>query len=222
MRAPAAARGDMPLLYWLFRGLVRGLFRLLTRWDLQGEENVPPGGPIIVSLNHIFILDALVVFAAIPRRMTVFAARKWQRTPFGWLMTLVARAIYVNRGEVDRVALNQALAVLRAGGSLGVAPEGTRSHTGGLGPGKDGVAYMASRTGALIVPIASWGQEQIFRAWAHLRRAEVHVRIGQPIVLPPGAARARAAELDGYTEQLMLTLACMLPPEYRGVYAGKV
>ncbi len=212
----------MPPAYWLFWKLVRGLFRVLTRLDLQGEENVPRSGALIVSLNHIFILDALVIFAAVPRRMTVFAARKWRRTPFGWLMTLVARAIYVNRGEVDRVALSKALAVLRDGGTLGVAPEGTRSRTGGLAAGKDGVVYMASRTGALILPIAIWGQEQIFRAWAHLHRASVHVHIGQPIRLSPEAARARTAELGGYTEQLMLTLARMLPPEYRGVYAGKV
>ena len=117
--------------------------------------------------------------------------------------------------------MNQALELLRAGGAVAVAPEGTRSRTGGLQQGRDGAVYLASRTGAAIIPVAAWGQERAFDAWRRLRRPEIHVRIGEPILLPPGAERARTAELHGYTDELMLTLARMLPEQYRGVYADR-
>ena len=103
-----------------------------------------------------------------------------------------------------------------------MAPEGTRSRTGGLQAGRDGAIYLASRTGAAIIPVAAWGQERALGAWRRFKRPEIHIHIGQPIRLPDGAERARAAELHGYTDDLMLTLAAMLPPEYRGVYADRV
>ncbi len=71
------------------------------------------------------------------------------------------------------------------------------------------------------MPLAVWGQESVMPGWARLRRAPVYVRIGAPIILPPEASRFRTAELDAYTEELMLTLARMLPEQYRGVYTDK-
>jgi 1-acyl-sn-glycerol-3-phosphate acyltransferase len=217
MVAPGA-----PWHYRCLQRVVGWLVRTLAHWDLTGLEHVPAEGALIVAPNHIFLLDVVIMFVAIPRRVTAFAAEEWRGTPGGRLMDLVASPIYVQRGEVDRQALSKALAVLRGGGTLGVAPEGTRSRTGGLQAGKDGVAYLAGRSGALVLPVASWGQEQVLHRWARLRRPVVHVHIGQPLRLPPEAVRARPAELAAYTEQIMLALARMLPAEYRGVYASKV
>lgn len=212
----------MPLPYRFLRRLVWVLFRALTQLDVTGLEHIPETGALIVAPNHIFILDVALVFAVIPRRLVAFAAEKWQGTPAGWLLQAVANAIFVSRGEVDRRALTCALAVLRAGGALGVAPEGTRSRSAGLIEGKDGLAYLASRSDAAILLVATWGQEQVFHCWRRLRRPVIHVRIGEPFRLPPEAAQARAVDLGAYTDQIMLTLARMLPAEYRGVYAGRV
>jgi 1-acyl-sn-glycerol-3-phosphate acyltransferase len=137
-------------------------------------------------------------------------------------MQLVTKTIFVARGEVDRHALGQALEVLKSGGVMAIAPEGTRSRTGGLQEGRSGVVYLAARSSAPIVPAAMWGQEKVMPGWVRLRRAPVHITFGPPIILPAEAAHFRAAELDSYTEELMLTLGRMLPPEYRGVYARKV
>lgn len=207
--------------YVAFRRLLLWLMRTLTHFDAQGLEHVPASGAVIMAPNHLHTLDAVVVFALTPRRITVFAAEKWEHKPAGWLMRLVANAIFVVRGEPDRQALAQALEVLRRGDTLGMAPEGTRSHTGGLGQGKNGAVYLAARTGAAIVPVASWGQEHIISSLVRLRRADLHVRIMPPFYLPPGADRARTAELQGYTDELMLRLARGLPREYRGVYAER-
>ncbi len=99
---------------------------------------------------------------------------------------------------------------------LAVAVEGTRSHSGGLAEGKTGAAYLATRANVPLVPAVTWGTENIIPAWAHLRRADVYVVFGEPFRLPEG--RARSAELEAYTEDIMVRLARMLPEQYRGVY----
>jgi 1-acyl-sn-glycerol-3-phosphate acyltransferase len=204
------------------RRFVQVFFGLLARMDVSGMEHIPQTGPLIVAANHMHVLDLPVVFAVVPRRQTVFAANKWQGKLAGWIMQVFADAIFVERGEPDRQAIAKALDVVKRGGALGVAPEGTRSRTGGLIEGRPGTVYLASRSRAPILPIAVWGQEHAMHEWARLRRADIHVRIAEPIVLPPDAEHARATELATYTEQLMLTLARMLPPNYRGVYADRV
>lgn len=216
------ANSRPPPHYRFGRWFVHVFFRVLSRLDVNGREHIPQTGPLIVAANHMHVLDLPVVFDVVPRRQTVFAASKWQGKFAGWLMQVFADAIFVERGEPDRKAIAKALDIVKRGGALGVAPEGTRSRTGGLIEGKPGTVYLASRSGALILPIVVWGQERAIHEWAHLRRPEIHVRIGEPISLPPTAEHFRAVELATYTDLLMLTLARMLPREYRGIYASRV
>jgi len=101
-----------------------------------------------------------------------------------------------------------------------MAIEGTRSRTGGLQAGKSGSLFLASRTHVPVIPCAIWGTEKIVSNLKHLRRSEVHVRMGQPFHLPEG--RANTEQLEEYTDQVMLKIAAMLPPQYRGVYTERV
>ena len=210
------------MLYRLLQGIIFALLRILTKLDIEGLEHVPRSGPLILAPNHIHLLDSVLAFGVVPRRVTVFAADKWRTPPIGCVLSVIGKAIYVARGEADRRALAKAIAVLRSGGVLGVAPEGTRSHTGGLQHGKDGTVYLASRAGTVIVPLAIWGQEKTFASWARFRRPAIHVRFAEPIRLPEGAKRARTAQLSAYTDEIMLALARLLPAEYRGVYASRL
>ena len=212
---------DAPWLYRLFQRVIWGLLRVLARLDVTGFANVPATGPLIVAPNHLHSLDTLVVGAVIPRWQAVFSADKFRGTLGGRAMELATRVIYVARGEADRAALSQGLAVLREGKALAVAPEGTRSRTGGLQIGKPGAVYLASRTGATIVPVAVWGQERAMGQWAHLRRATITVRILEPLVLPESARHAKSSELEAHTHRLMLALAGALPAEYRGIYSDR-
>jgi 1-acyl-sn-glycerol-3-phosphate acyltransferase len=212
---------DAPLLYRFMQRFLWFLLRSLTRLHISGLEHVPAAGPLIISPNHLHVSDVVFV-ALIPRRITAFAANKWRGKLAGWLLSTAANAIYVARGEVDRQALGRALSVLHRGGALGMAPEGTRSRTGGLLPGKDGPVYLAGRTGAALLPVAVWGQERLFTEWLRLRRPVIHMHIAPPMRLPPAAAHARMDDLRPYTEKLMLAIARLLPAEYRGVYADQV
>jgi len=215
-------RVRLPVLYRFGHWFAHAFFRVASRLDVRGLEHIPRTGPLIVAANHMHALDPPVVFAVVPRRQTVFAANKWRGKFAGWIMQVFANAIFVERGEPDRQAIAKALEVVRQGGALGVAPEGTRSRTGGLIEGKPGTVYLASRSGAPILPVVVWGQEKAMHEWARLRRPEIHVRIAEPMRLPPGAERARSADLATYTDQLMMTLARMLPEDYRGVYASRI
>ncbi len=210
-----------PLGYRIVLAIMRFLLWLLTDFKAEGIENIPRSGSALLVANHLNTLDGPAVFVILPRQVTVFAADKHNR-PFsfyGWLLRNFANAIWVARGEADRKALRAAFDALTRGEMLAIAPEGTRSKTGALQKGHDGAAYLAARTGAVIVPVVAWGQEKVWSELAHLRRAHVRVVVGQPFSLPPEAARAHSPELAVYTDQIMHRLAGMLPPSYRGVYA---
>ncbi len=213
----------MTLTYRLSRAVLRVLFHVFTRYQVVGEENLPPGGPLILVMNHIHMLDSPAAMVAVPWQVRILAARKWARHPLGLFLRLVG-ATFINRGEVDRRALRWALEALRQGQVFGIAPEGTRSKNHQLQAARGGVAYLAYASGAPMLPVTVTGVERIFSSWLRLRRAHVCVTIGPVFKLPELDHRPKADELLELADGVMYRLADQLPPEYRGVYAerGKV
>jgi len=205
------------LIYKLMRAISRALFTALTKCTVTGLENLPPGGPLLIVSNHLHWLDPPLVMAFLPYRAAVLAAAKYRRSIRG-LVLRACGAIFVNRGEVDRVALRKSLAILRAGGVLGIAPEGTRSPTGGLQQGKKGAAYLAYRTDATLLPVVVWGVENVFPSLRRFRRASVGVAIGAPFKLPPVSGKPSSQDLVPATDLIMSKIAALLPARYRGVY----
>jgi 1-acyl-sn-glycerol-3-phosphate acyltransferase len=202
------------------RWFIKPLIRLLFRLHVEGLENVPEQGSFILVSNHLSYFDSPVVFAVLPRVMTVLAAEKYEQHPVFAPILRIAGAVFIHRGEADRAAIRKVIALLEDDHPLAVAIEGTRSRTGGLGPGKIGAAYFATRADVPIVLAAIHGTEQTRDVWLRLRRPSVHVRFAPPIWLP--RKRAHVRELEQYTDDLMITLATMLPPDYRGRYADRL
>jgi 1-acyl-sn-glycerol-3-phosphate acyltransferase len=196
------------------------LLKIVARVDVQGLENLPAGAFVGV-INHLSSFDTLTGIAVGPiRQATTFAAVEHRSDPIGgWILDQLG-VIWVRRGEADREAIKIALDEIKSGTMMAMAIEGTRSRTGGLLPGKTGSAFLASRTNVPMVPAAIWGTEKIISNLKRLRRSEVHMRVGQPFPLPEG--RANTEQLEAYTDQVMLKIAAMLPPEYRGVYAERI
>ena len=199
----------------IFVIVLKILMNLLTRLHVIGVEHVPESGPLIVAGNHTSYWDAPLAGPTMPRMAYILIAEKYQDHVFGGF-TRVAGAIFIKRGEADRGALRQIFALLEDDLAVVMAMEGTRSETGGLQEGKDGVAYAALKTNAQIVPLVLWGTKEILPAWKKFRRADVYVRYGEPFHLPSG--RVNKAHLALCTEQIMVALANILPEEYRGVY----
>lgn len=207
--------------YRIIRGIIRFLLRVLSRPEVEGLDLIPDQGPYLLVTNHLHWLDAPVLMAILPHRVCVFAAAKREKHWFFGPLFRSLDAIWVHRGEVDRKALRQALAVLEGGGILGLAPEGTRSQTGAMQQGRSGAAYLAYRAGVRVVPIVATGQEKVCPALLHLRRARIRIAIGPPFEPPPAASAVHAStpEVRAFTKEIMYHMAILLPPEYRGLYA---
>lgn len=205
--------------YRAIRGLVGFVLRLLCRLEIEGLEYIPKEGPYLLIINHLHWLDPPVLAVAFPHRAHVFAAEKWEGHWFLGPFFRSLDAIFVNRGEVDRKALRQAMAILKGGGVLGLAPEGTRSKTGAMQRGRSGAAYMAYRAGVPLVPSVATGQEKVFPSLLRFRRATVRVVFGPAFEPPRVEGRASGPQVHAFAEDIMYRLAAMLPPEYRGVYS---
>jgi 1-acyl-sn-glycerol-3-phosphate acyltransferase len=208
----------LPAVYWFLRRVFRFLGWLLLKQEVHGLENIPASGAFLIVVNHLGIADPPLVFMNVRRQIVMFAADKWKKVPGIRHLAEAAGVIWVARGEADLGAIKSALAVLKAGRPLGMAPEGTRSPTRALQRGKTGAAYLADRTGVPIVPIGISGSERLAENLRRLRRTPVRFVVGRPFRLPPNG-HAKGELLEEYTTQIMCRIAALLPPEYRGVYA---
>ena len=192
---------------------------LLARIRVYGRENIPVRGPYLVALNHMSVADTPILLLSFPPvEWRFFAGEKWRKHPiYGPIMAWLG-AIYINRGEVDRRALREALAALAAGKVFGLAPEGSRSKQGALKPAKEGAAYLASRAGVPILPVGLVNSDQLFANARRLRPTTIEVHIGEPFLLPEVNGRPRGPQLAAYTHLIMVKIAALLPARYRGAY----
>jgi 1-acyl-sn-glycerol-3-phosphate acyltransferase len=204
------------MLYRITRALVKLILSVLADVEICGQEHVPPGGPLLVIINHLSVLDLPLMMVALPMEASVMAASKYQRGVTGFVLRRF-NAIFVRRGTPDRRALRAALDVLKKGGVLGIAPEGTRSKTHRLLRGKPGVAFLALQADALILPAGVTGTERFLDDLCHFRRPKLRVVFGPPFRLEVPAKDRR--DLQALTDEMMGHIAELLPAEYRGEYA---
>ena len=208
--------------YNLYSRVFRVLINLLCQVEVHGTENVPHDGPVIVAVNHLNFLDPVFVMLGVPYDyITVLVGEKWAEI---WPVNLIvstAGGVFVRRGEVDRYALNRCVDALNAGGVVGLAPEGTRSRTGVLQRGKPGVAYLAFKTNAKIVPIGISGSENI-ASWRRLRRPHVVVNLGIPFYLEPVEGKNKTEQLQARSDEIMCRIAELIREDLRGFYRNAV
>ncbi len=203
--------------YDLANSFARIVLRLISRYEIVGLENVPRSGPFIIIANHICWLDPPMLGAMLPRRIRFMAKEELFKKPIvGWVVSHY-EAFPVRRGEGDRQALRMALEILKAGGVLGMFPEGHRSKSGELQQGHSGAAVIALKAGVPILPIGITGTQNVFRFPHILTRPKFKVNIGCAFALSKGEIHKE--NLTESREVLMLHIAELLPEEYRGVYS---
>lgn len=170
------------MLYWVARALIRLWAKVFLRWRIEGLEHVPRTGPVLLAVNHLSAVDPLLAGTAIRRKVHFMAKEELFRSPaLGRLLRHLA-AFPVRRGEGDRQALKQALALLEAGEVVGIFPEGTRSPDGQLQQAQTGIAFLAKRGGAAVIPMAVSGTREILRQGVWFPRpARVRILIGEPL-----------------------------------------
>ncbi|MBN2149356.1 MAG: 1-acyl-sn-glycerol-3-phosphate acyltransferase [Anaerolineales bacterium] len=203
------------------RFLIRTIgFKFLVRLErVEGLENIPKTGPAILMMNHIAFVDSLAVLHLTPRNIIPMAKIEVYDYPVIGIFPRLWGVIPVRREEVDRRAIQGALDVLREGEIILLAPEATRHPQ--LEQGKEGVAYLAARSGAPIVPVAVEGTEGLptFRFSRRWREPGVQVRFGEPFSYLPDLGRLDRALLRKMTDEALYILAAMLPEKRRGYYA---
>lgn len=206
--------------YHLFRTGLRAIQMAISDMTVTGRENIPESGPYLVVVNHMSSADSpllMVAFPTLPWRF--FAGESWRdHWFFGPAMQWLG-GIYINRGEVDRPALREAITSLENGAVFGLAPEGTRSKVAAMQPAKDGAAYLASHTGVPIVPVGMNHTDILFDNTRRKQRTDIEIRIGEPFYLPAFKQRVRKPELAAYTQLIMTHIAVMVDSQHRGVYA---
>ncbi len=213
--------------FWYARVIMLPIFKFIFGMRIEGLENIPKSGPALLISNHLHNVDPILLYAVLIRPGRFMAKKEVFSVPvIGWLAKFFA-AFPVDRGNADRAALRLAEKHLANGKIVGIFPEGTRSPDATMQEAYPGVAMIAVRSGAPILPVAIFGTERIpfngkkgrGQTW---RRPRVIVRIGPTFNLPETPPGQRRPGLPAVTNLMMTEVARLLPPEYRGVYADAV
>jgi 1-acyl-sn-glycerol-3-phosphate acyltransferase len=149
-------------------------------------------------------------------------AEKYRNHPLFGVLGHSVNAVWLNRFEADYGALRQILKRMEKGGLMVIAPEGTRSKTEALQRGKMGVAFLASKSGYPVVPVALTGTEDrgVVENLKHFRRTHITATAGKPFDIEIPKTKGREEAMQDATEEIMCQIAALLPEKYRGVYAG--
>lgn len=173
------------LLYWLVHGTPRWVWRAVSRATADGVEHIPRTGPFLLISNHQSVMDPMLIQSLCPRPMHAMAKSTQFGVPvIGPIMTH-CYAYPVRRYQVDPQAVRWSLRLLAAGHPVAIYIEGERTWDGRLQAPRPGTVRLALKAGVPIVPCAVAGAYDVWPRWdARPRRGAIHVRFGEPFLLP--------------------------------------
>jgi len=163
-------------LYDFAKGMFRFQFKLMG-WKIQGVENMPSEGPVILAINHQSIWDPLVAASSLPRKVSFMAKEELFSIPVLGKVFSKLGAFPVKRGQGDMNAIRQSLAILKDGRVLGLFPEGTRSKNGEIQKGLPGMVLLMEKSKATVVPVKVLGTRNLLtKGWG-----KIAVVVGKPM-----------------------------------------
>lgn len=213
-----------PALRWR-RVLLQQVIRIIgfkIIWDvtITGTEHIPADGPTIIMMNHISAIDPVLCMGAVTQRFVIPMTKiENMSNPFVGPFVKWWGSYTVNRGEIDRKALTNSIELIKNGQLILIAPEGHR-HPEGLGEAKDGLAFVATKADAVIVPTAISGaigwNHKLFR----FQRPHISVNFGRPFKFKTGDGRVPREALAAMSHEAMYQLAMAVKDETkRGFYS---
>jgi cytidylate kinase len=221
---------------WILRFgslVLRVIARALIRIRVEGDLSViPESGPLIIAANHASSADPVLIGAflngRLHRPLNWLGKRELVEMPvIGWFMRQ-AGIHPVDRATADVEAFRTAIRILESGNILTVFPEGTRSPDGVLQEVREGVAVLALRSGAPVLPVGVADSDKVWRKGALLPTPgrSITVRYGRPFIvaeeLPESAKGDRRKAKEAATRLIMSRIAELLPPRQRGIYGAMV
>jgi 1-acyl-sn-glycerol-3-phosphate acyltransferase len=208
---------------------MRGLMRFLTRtflagglFKIEGVENVPCTGPLVVCANHFGTLDPPMVPAFLPRAdswsmaKSEYFRKAWMR----WLFNAY-QSFPVVRHTADRAALRRSFDLLKDGHVLVIYPEGHRQEKPVLGEPEPGAGFIAQKSGALVLPVALTGTAECLpkgKKWP--RRLPVTLRFGKPFHIQQKRPDGTRVTHEEASDEIMTAIAELLPTGMRGRFGG--
>ncbi len=189
--------------------LVRIAFAVWYNIKVEGRENIPKKGSFIFASNHRSYADPVLVVICGRGKFSFMAKSElFENKLFGWLIRMLG-AFPVERGKGDTAAIDRAITRVKEGTHLLIFPEGTRSKNGKVGKGKTGVALIAAKAEADVIPVGI-----NFEGKLHFR-SKIVVRYGKPI---PASRLALAEELTD-RDMLRFLKRNVVPPIMDGIRA---
>ena len=219
-RLAARVTGSPQLRRW--QRFADRLSRLLGRIRVTGLELVPDTGPVILAVNHTSFMDGPLLFGLLDRPVSFLVKAEAFEPAAGLAGRILCRAgqLPVRRYQIDPGPVRYGLDLLRAGGILGMFPEGSRG-AGLAHPVRPGVGYFAVKTGAPVLPVAVLGSGRTVRT---LARPPVDIRFGEPLSFPAGIVVNRArwlAAAEAVRQALAELVAETAAERARDLVAGR-
>ena len=211
----------MGLFYHLATTTMKVLLITLTRWQVEGKENVPRKGPLIVVSNHLNNIDPPLLGASIPRNINFMAKQELYEHWFSKAVVEAYGAFPVRRKQLDRKSIRYALEQLHKGKVVGMFPEGQRSFSTQLQKPQPGAALLAARSGVPVLPVGIVGSNQMQGVGSIRYRPRIQVKIGRPFVLSAADGRRTRVRLNQHSDYIMERIAELLPEFNRGEYGLK-
>ncbi|MCE7008484.1 1-acyl-sn-glycerol-3-phosphate acyltransferase [Kibdelosporangium philippinense] len=215
------------MFYRALRAVCAIIAKVLFRPRVEGLENIPAKGAVILASNHLSVFDSILIPLVVTRQVNFLAKEEYflGRSPYKRVRAAFMRAIGqvpVQRGQARAgvAALEAASGVLEKGDVFGIYPEGTRSRDLRLHRGHTGVGQLALSTGAVVVPMAVIGTERIQPPGQRFPRpARVTIRIGKPLNFSRyDRMQASPAIRRAVTDEIMYAIMELSGQEYVDAY----
>lgn len=215
-------RTEKTAIFRIFAFLLIPFLRFVGRYRLHGVENLPATGAVVVSPNHYSNLDPVVIGYALYKlgRMPRFLAKaSLFRVPvLGWMLTKAGQVPVERSGRSRDAAdpLATARAIADAGAAVVIYPEGTLTREPDSWPmrGKQGAVRTALDAGIPLIPVASWGVQEIlprYGKFSFFPKKTVDIVFGTPVDLSEFAGKSKDAKVVAKaTEKLMTEITTLL------------
>lgn len=205
----------------ILKGGIAAAFGILAKFEVEGRENIPSKGPLLVVANHFHFLDPLALIHTAPWPLEFVGGAQTPNAPatVGWINKLFG-VIPTYRGTGSRETLQNAEEILKQNGVLAIFPEGG-SWAQVLRPPRPGTAFLAWRTKAPILPVGIDDFIGFFQRVKLGGRVHVKVKFGKPFgpVAASDGSRPGREELDEIGHGIMRQISNLIPAEHQGFYS---
>lgn len=200
---------------------MRWILRIFSKWEIQGLENVPPFGSLIIVANHLSNVDPPVLSSSIPRHIHYVAKKEIFYPILSFFLKKYGTYPLHRKGQ-DASAFRWMMNLLNHDQVVAIFPEGQRNPLTGLQKANPGVALLALRTHAWILPVGITGTGHIGPLWRILcPTGKFTVRIGSAFTLPDIEGSLERIQLQSLADMIMYRVADLIPESYRGLYVTR-